>query len=98
MKKSMLAIVFLAGGVALMNAQTTDKATKTKTTTDAKIMTPEVSQSATVELQTDTLAPEIAVKRDAAIKVAPDSAQKAEAKDLKQNEAIRKTDAKKPQQ
>lgn len=79
-----------------MNAQTTDKATKTKTAADAKVMTPPVSQSETVQLQTDTLQSDIAVESDTTIKVAPDSAQKAEAKDLKQHKAIRKTDAKKP--
>ncbi|ACU06501.1 hypothetical protein FIC_00023 [Flavobacteriaceae bacterium 3519-10] len=98
MKKSLIAIVFLVAGAVMVNAQTTQKTTKA-TKESVKANVPAVSTNASAELRTDTLTPNApavqSVDTAATIKIDRDSALKAEATDLKQNEATRKTEAKK---
>ena len=98
MKKSLIAIVFLAAGATMVNAQTTQKTTKA-TKEAVKASLPAVTTSASAELTADTLAPNApavqSVDTAATIKIDQDSALKTEATDLKQNEATRKTEAKK---
>ena len=97
MKKSLIAIVFLAAGAVMVNAQNTKTTKATKEAVKANV--PAVTTSASAELTTDTLTPNApavqSVDTAATIIIDQDSALKTEATDLKQNEATRKTEAKK---